>query len=121
ALADLEARRIGAGFRVGDEERGMLQLEAALDIDARDLAVRVDADHYDAGRLLTLLPYTGPAEFHSGTIDGHLALRYPVDWQLVDVDAFLNFTNVDLDAAWLSEAPIEGLAFAIDVRSVVDI
>ncbi len=118
---DYGKKRIGAAFTVGNAERGSLTLNAALDLIAFDLAVKIDADHFDAGPMLSFIPYTGPVDFHAGIIDGSAMLRFPLSEGLLYFDGFLNFSRVDTTIPWVSSLPLENLDLTLDIKSLVDL
>lgn len=121
ALVDFEARRIGAGFELAAERSGSLALTAALDLRALDLAVQLEASAFDAGRMLSFIPYTGPLTVTRGIVDGHVRVRYPLLEQLVEVDAEIDLSELDADIPWLAQGTLESARFGVDVHSVVDL
>ncbi|PIW01374.1 MAG: hypothetical protein COW42_05065 [Deltaproteobacteria bacterium CG17_big_fil_post_rev_8_21_14_2_50_63_7] len=120
-VADFEERRIGAGFQLDTGESGKLDFAAALDLTSLDLAVQFAADHFDAGRMLSFIPYTGPVDITRGRLDGHASMRYPLREKLVEVDAFLNISELDISVPWISELPMTDVDLTFDVKTLLDL
>ena len=118
---DFDQRRFGFGFEIDHPEQGGLRLQAALDIDALDFGVEVDARHFNAGPLLSFVPYTGPINVTEGRIDGNLKVRYPVRSELVDAEVAMGFEGVALTVPWIASAPMSNLNVRFDGKVRVDL
>jgi monofunctional biosynthetic peptidoglycan transglycosylase len=120
-LADFEAHRVGVGFKVGDAQRGHLSLAAALDLRSSDLALQIDAERYDAGPLLSFVPYMGPVHATRGILDGWLSVRVPLREELVQVHADIGIEQMDILVPWIAKEPLTELNMGLAVAALVDV
>lgn len=120
-VLDMEKRKLGAGFEYRDDEGGALELALALDLDAMDMAIRMAAQHFDAGPILSFVPYTGPVNVRQGRIDGTFHMRYPLHTGLAQVRTDMRFEDVELNVPWISRETMRGLHLGMAMDMLVDL
>ncbi len=118
---DFARKRIGMGFDIQRPNDSWLRVAAAYDVDARDLALDLSAQHFDAGSLLSLMPYAGPITVSEGQLDGRLGMRYLIGDGLLQLQSDLGVSGVALSASWLSEQPMSGLRLRFKGDATLDL
>jgi monofunctional biosynthetic peptidoglycan transglycosylase len=118
---DLLRRRVGLAVEVNHPTRGHLRAAGAYDLRARDLAFTLQAQRFDAGPLLSLIPYAGPIQADAGLLDGQLSLRYLLSDGLLRVQSDLGILKASVTAPWLSDQPLTGLNLRLTSDALVDL
>jgi monofunctional biosynthetic peptidoglycan transglycosylase len=118
---DFMRRRVGLAFEVDHPTRGWLRAAGAYDIRARDLAFSLQARRFDAGAMLSLIPYAGPISAEAGLLDGQLTIRYLLGDGLLRIDSDLGVLDAAVTAPWLSDQPLTDLDLHLKAAALLDL